>query len=92
MTIVISLTNLTLLSLFCGGTIHSIWVIVDAFIFVGEHRHLIIVWVKGLVLTNTPDDQRVSCSVFSVSSYILVLRLALSTTGTRSDSFPPKAI
>ena len=52
MTIVISLINLTLLSLFCGGTIHSIWVIVDAFIFVGEHKHLLISCKKAMIYLN----------------------------------------
>ena len=42
----------------------------------GESNGMQYVWVKALVFTNTPDNQRVSCSVFSVSSYILVLRFA----------------
>ena len=49
LTIVISLINLTLLSLFCGDTIHSIWVIIDAFIFVGEHKHLLIRYKKAMI-------------------------------------------
>ena len=40
----------------------------------GESNSMQYVWVKALVFTNTPDNQRASCLVFSVSSYILVLR------------------
>ena len=43
----------------------------------GESNGMLYVWVKVLVFTNTPDNQRASCSVFSVSSYILVLRYIL---------------
>ena len=48
----------------------------------GESNGMLYVWVKVLVFTNTPDNQRVSCSVFSVSSYILVLGLFASVTVT----------
>ena len=35
----------------------------------GESNGMQYVWVKVLVFTNTPDNQRASCSVFSVSSH-----------------------